>query len=208
VAIDPRDGSVWGGSYGGGLLHILPDNTFQIFKQASPIGAAIGDPGSYRVSGLAFDHQNNLWIANYGAAPYLHVLKNDGTWQSFTSPFPLIENEVAQIVVDDLNQKWIVAPKGNGLILFNEGTSLATSRQAMSFVWLKTATVLYGWARRMVWALSRVYRKPLPDAAKPSYRLYRKAVPQVTCSKAKPCKVLRLMGPIKSGWALKTAPGC
>jgi hypothetical protein len=127
VAIDPRDGSVWGGSYGGGLLHILPDNTFQIFKQASPIGAAIGDPGSYRVSGLAFDQQNHLWVANYGAAPYLHVLKNDGTWQSFTSPFPLIENEVAQIVVDDLNQKWIVAPKGNGLILFNEGTSLEST---------------------------------------------------------------------------------
>lgn len=124
VAVDPRDGSVWGGSFGGGLLHIKEDNTFEIFKQNSPLGAAIGDPGSYRVSGLAFDANNNLWISNYGAAHYIHVLKNDGTWQSFTTPFSFPENEVAQIVVDDLDQKWIVSPKGAGLILFNDGGTI------------------------------------------------------------------------------------
>jgi ligand-binding sensor domain-containing protein len=124
VAVDPRDGSVWGGSYGGGLLHIKPDKTFEIFKQASPLGAAIGDPHSYRVSGLAFDAQANLWISNYGAPHYLHVLKNNGTWQSFTTPFTFPENELTQIVIDDADQKWIVSPKGNGLVLFNDGGTL------------------------------------------------------------------------------------
>jgi hypothetical protein len=115
---------VWGGSFGGGLLHIKNDNTFEIYKQNSPIAAAIGDPGSYRISGLAFDAQHNLWIANYGAAQNIHVLKNDGTWQSFTTPFTLAENEVAQIVVDDAGLKWIVSPKGNGLIVFNDGGAI------------------------------------------------------------------------------------
>jgi hypothetical protein len=124
VAVDPRDGSLWGGSFGGGLLHLKEGNTFQIYKQASPLGAAIGDPGSYRVSGLAFDAHHNLWISNYGAARYIHVLKKDNTWQSFTTPFTFPENEVAQVLIDDADQKWILSPKGGGLILFNDGGTI------------------------------------------------------------------------------------
>ncbi|MDQ3279072.1 MAG: hypothetical protein M3Q06_12150 [Bacteroidota bacterium] len=121
IAVDPRDGSAWTGSYGGGLLHISRNGQPQVFKQASPISPAVGDPGSYRVSGLAFDNENNLWVANFGAVRPLHVLKNDGTWQSFTLPFTLRENAVAQIVVDDAGFKWIQSPLGNGLLLFDHG---------------------------------------------------------------------------------------
>jgi len=124
LAIDPKDETIWAGSYGGGLLHIKQANSFQIYKQNSPIGPAIGDPTSYRVSGLAFDQNNNLWVSNYGASQYLHVLKPDNNWRSFTAPFFLNENAIAQIIVDDLDQKWIVAPKGNGLIVFNHGVSI------------------------------------------------------------------------------------
>ncbi len=124
VAADPRDESVWAGSYGGGLLHIQVNDHFTIYKQNSPIRPMVGDPASYRVSGLAFDHENNLWICNYGADQYIHVRKNDSTWQSFTSPYRLTENAVAQIVIDDADQKWIVSPKGGGLICFNSGSSI------------------------------------------------------------------------------------
>ncbi len=124
VAADPRDGTVWAGSYGGGLLHIKDNNQFNIFKQNSPISATIGDPTSYRVSGLAFDKDNNLWVSNYGAVPQLHVLKNNNSWRSFSIPFNLFENAVSQILIDDINQKWIVSPKGGGLIVFNHGNSI------------------------------------------------------------------------------------
>ena len=127
VTVDPRDASVWAGSFGGGLLHIKAGNQFQIYKQAAPLQPAIGDPTSYRVSGLQFDAQQNLWIANYGAPQYLHVLKGDGSWQSFNAPFLLNENAVAQILVDDAGQKWIVSPKGGGLLLFNSGATLENS---------------------------------------------------------------------------------
>ena len=123
VAIDPRDESFWAGSYGGGLLHGNAANSFEIYKQGF-IGAAIGDPQSYRVSGLAFDKQNNLWIANYGASQPLKVKKIEGGWQSFSTPFFLNENAVAQIIVDQNNYKWIVSPKQNGLICFDHGSSI------------------------------------------------------------------------------------
>ncbi len=124
IAAHPRDGTLWAGSYGGGLLHIKTGNTFEIFKKNSPIGQASFDPGSYRVSGLAFDKGNNLWIANYGAVQNIVVRKNDGGWKTFAPPFALNENAVGQIIVDDENQKWIVSPKGNGLICFNDNNSI------------------------------------------------------------------------------------
>jgi hypothetical protein len=127
VAVDARDETVWAGSYGGGLLHIKKDGRFEIFKQNSPIGQTVGDPGSYRVSGLAFDPNNNLWISNFGSNYQLHVLKKDGSWKSFAVPFSLSENSISQIVVDDAGQKWMVSPKGNGLLVFNDNNTIDNS---------------------------------------------------------------------------------
>jgi hypothetical protein len=124
VAIDLRDETTWTGSYGGGLLHIKAGNSFEIFKQNSPIGQATFDPGSYRVSGLAFDKENNLWIANYGAAQNILVRKKDGSWKTFAPPFALNENASSQIIIDDEDQKWIVSPQGNGLLVFNDNKTI------------------------------------------------------------------------------------
>ncbi|RTL48123.1 MAG: hypothetical protein EKK39_12890 [Sphingobacteriales bacterium] len=124
LAADNRDGSIWAGSYGGGLVHMIEGN-FQIFKQNnSTLQPAIGDPGSYRISGLAFDAQHNLWIANYGAAQNLQVLKADGSFKGFSVPFPLTENALSQIVIDDAGQLWMVSPKNNGLLCYNYGNSI------------------------------------------------------------------------------------
>ena len=89
---------------------------------------AIGDITSYRVSGLAFDQNNNLWMSNYAAAQDLKVLKADGTWKSFTIPFTHTENALSQIVIDDANQLWMVSPRNNGVFCYNYGSSIdATS---------------------------------------------------------------------------------
>ena len=125
LAIDPNNASVWAGSYGGGLVNFIDGTQPFIYKKNnSTLQAAIGDLGSYRVSGLAFDQNKNLWVSNYGAAQNLQVRKIDSTWKSFTIPFTHLENAVSQILVDDLNQLWIVSPKNNGLFCFNYGQSI------------------------------------------------------------------------------------
>lgn len=124
VTVDPRDESVWTGSFGGGLLHIKPDESFEIFKQNSPLQAPPLDPTSYRVAGLSFDGQKNLWISNFGSPQPLIVRKPDGTWKSFSLPFGLTENALSQIVGDDNNQLWIVSPLENGLVCYNYGNSI------------------------------------------------------------------------------------
>ncbi len=122
IAVDKRDETTWAGSYGGGLLHVKPGPVFEIFKQNN-LGATVGDPTSYRVAGLVFDHENNLWISNFGSTQPLRVRKNDGSWKSFTLPFALINNALTQIITDNNNYKWIVSP-GNGLICYDHGVSV------------------------------------------------------------------------------------
>ncbi len=123
IAIDKRDETIWAGSFGGGLLHIKPGPAFEILKQ-NALGVTVGDPGSYRVAGLAFDSDNNLWIANYGSTQQLKVRKTDGTIKGFSVPPPLFDNALSQIVIDNNNYKWIVAPLGNGLVCYDHGTSI------------------------------------------------------------------------------------
>ncbi|WP_439505257.1 type IX secretion system anionic LPS delivery protein PorZ [Sediminibacterium sp.] len=127
LSIDPIDGSIWGGSYGGGLIK-KNDNQIQIFKQNnSSLQAAIGDLGNIRVSGLALDQNNNLWISNYGAPQALKLKTKDNKWYGFTIPYNLTENAVAQIIADDYQQLWIQSPKGNGLIVYKHGNSIEST---------------------------------------------------------------------------------
>jgi len=124
VAVNPIDQSIWAGSYGGGLATIH-NGQVQIFKQYnSSLQVVPSDPTSCRVSGLAFDQDNNLWISNYGAPQNISVRKADGTFRSFSIPYTHVENAVSQLVVDDANQLWIMSPKGNGVFCYNHGNNI------------------------------------------------------------------------------------
>jgi hypothetical protein len=123
LAIDPRNGAIWAGTFGSGLVHISTNNQFQNIRTA-PIAPSLNDPNLYAVTGLAFDDNNHLWVANFGANPFLHVLKNNNTWQSFTAPFAIAGNAVTKILIDDADQKWMISPLGNGLLCFNHGSSI------------------------------------------------------------------------------------
>ena len=128
VAIDPADQSVWAGSFGGGLVHFPNTGALTIYKNRnSSLQAAIGDPGNFRVSGLAFDANGRLWVSNYGSPVNLHVRKTDGKWQAFSVPFPLTEQASGALVCDDNDQVWMVSPKNNGLICYKYAQIETTS---------------------------------------------------------------------------------
>jgi ligand-binding sensor domain-containing protein len=124
LAVDPADNTIWAGSFGGGLLRFKPGKTITTFNRNSGLLPSQADTGRYQVSGLALDVDRNVWVANYGAAPNLAVLKPDNTWKNFMAPFAHTGNAVAQIVIDDYNQKWIISPNGNGLFCFNHGSTI------------------------------------------------------------------------------------
>lgn len=136
IAVDPRNNAIYAGSFGGGLVEYESATKYKIYKQGF-LNVTVGDPNSYRVGGLAFDGENNLWISNFGGSNNFVVKKADGSWKSFRVPFLISDNMVGAILIDDANQKWIQVPQGNGLLCFNHGTSIDNTGDDR-WKWLQT----------------------------------------------------------------------
>jgi len=127
IAYNPRDSSIYAGSFGEGLLQISPGPRFTVYASGSPVAPALDDPTAYRVGGIAFDKDGNGWFTNYGAARGLLLRLPDGSWSSFSIPFAHTGNAVSQVLVDDQKQVWIASPKGNGVFCYNSGPSLSST---------------------------------------------------------------------------------
>ena len=121
AAIDPLTETIWAGSFGGGLLEIPKSSNPRLYKFGSFLSPSSTDPNSFRVAGLAFDQQRNLWIANHGAVSPLVVKKLDGSWKKFSLPFQINGNTINELTIDEAGRKWMSGGPGNGLICFDDG---------------------------------------------------------------------------------------
>lgn len=121
VDVDKKNNVVYMGSFGGGLVaYDRSTGVMQLYKQGY-LENAVGDPGSYRVGGLAVDSSSNLWISNFGSIDPIAVRKADGTWAHFNPGLTAdVFNQLGQIAIDEFNTKWIQLPRGNGILVFNE----------------------------------------------------------------------------------------
>lgn len=119
ILYDPVSKKLYAGTYGYGLIKIDKDQTVEVIQSGSYLSPVFNDPNSFRVTGLAKDLNDYLWIANDGATDPIIALKDNGTAYKFRPPFSLNANQVGKIIVDDINQKWIIAP-GIGLICLND----------------------------------------------------------------------------------------
>ena len=124
LAIDPSTESLYAGSFGGGLVELNKEGEISVYKQLSSISPSMLDAETYRVSGLAIDQQMALWISNYGAKKNLLVKTREGNWVKFVIPFVHQDNAISSIVIDDLNRKWIIAPRGGGLFCLDDNRTI------------------------------------------------------------------------------------
>ena len=124
VAIHPTEPIIYGGSYWAGLLEYnLDQNEYQLFnKNNSTLRGSIGDPARERVSGLAFDNEENLWVTTYNAPEPLNVLNSEGTWSSFSVSSP---GTLTDIVLDLQGFKWApVFGSSGGVLVYDSGESI------------------------------------------------------------------------------------
>jgi hypothetical protein len=77
------------------------------------------NPGFFGISGLDFDSQGNLWVANAYTSTLINVLKTDGKWRAFnTAVVPELNSVLTgAIIATQSNQKWILLPRQSGGIL-------------------------------------------------------------------------------------------
>lgn len=122
VAYDKRTRGMYAASFADGLWEWKPDNTSTTYKN-TPYIVPYG--GSNRLADVEFDNDYNLWMTNYGSDNQLVVKLKDGTWQKFSLPSNATERTATQIVIDDANQKWVLAPRGLGVYVYNDNNSIS-----------------------------------------------------------------------------------
>jgi hypothetical protein len=129
VAFDYIDNThYYTGSFGNGLIEVKNDKIAAQYTQSnSPIPNRTFFAGNTdtEVTSLYSDLNNNLWITTNDTYRFVTIKKNDGTWANLD--FSGIVGGLAnlytdQILVDSLNQTWVVA-WGTGIFLYkNDGT--------------------------------------------------------------------------------------
>ncbi|MDI9319615.1 MAG: two-component regulator propeller domain-containing protein [Phycisphaerales bacterium] len=128
LAKDPRDQTLYIASQTQGLFYLKTNKTAGNYRE-TVFDPHLIDPYTYRLSGAAFDVDNNLWITQTDAAHELMALSSkDGKWYKFelptTRPRPYWENGAAGVVIDDYNQKWFFSPNGGGVMIYNDKGTL------------------------------------------------------------------------------------
>jgi hypothetical protein len=121
VDVDLRDGTIYAGSYYGGVIQIK-DGALTFFKQAnSALQGAIGDSQRPRVAGMVRDRNNHLWIANSASPDPLVLYSAEGVWQNFR---PVNSGSLMLFgLVDNQNNKWF-SLGGSGVMVYHEGEDL------------------------------------------------------------------------------------
>lgn len=117
LAKDERTGTLYAGSIESGIYERKADGTGRMIKQ----GELEGKGGEYPVTGLAIDLNGSLWANQYGLKNELAERTADNVWHHYAVPQlgRYFASTAADIIVDDLNQKWYRAPFGGGVIVFS-----------------------------------------------------------------------------------------
>jgi hypothetical protein len=121
VEINTKTGKAYAGSVQNGLLELTGNKVTKVYNASnSPIRAASADPFRRRVTGLAFDKNGNLWVANNLADKPVLVLKADGKWATLGN---VPENNIFRVIVDGSGYKWFIV-NGKSFMLYDEGKSI------------------------------------------------------------------------------------
>lgn len=129
IAVDPEDPDhVFVGSWDDGVVEMRNGQVVAIHNptnsslQYIPISAA---EGAVQVAGLTFDGDGNLWMTNSNCTSPISVRQRNGAWQAFNPGSVVGGNTLfSDIVVDPNGYKWIVRPRGVGLLVFDDAGTI------------------------------------------------------------------------------------
>ena len=123
-ATDPFDTPVtYVGTWGKGVLKFKDDQYVMRYDTAnSSLEEWTLDHTLVNICGLAFDSHGNLWVANSGANHLLSMMDRNGHWTSYSLGGMNSGIDIATMVIDKNDYKWILRRSGNDdkIIVFND----------------------------------------------------------------------------------------
>lgn len=125
VKSDPRNSNlVYAATYDQGLL-VFENGKFK--KNYNYYNSSLGQHlliACTFVTGIDFDSNNNMWLANSGTDKMLSVWKTDGSWHAYN----IGSGDIGKIMVDNNDIKWIYNRSGD-ITVFN-GTKKTINKNA------------------------------------------------------------------------------
>lgn len=125
IAVNPSNGShAFAASWGRGLIEMKDGEPVKVYTPENSTLEYRTGQQFVGVGGLAFDPNQNLWITNSFTHNGLSMRTINGEWRTFDLRPAMGDNELGKLVMDDMNQLWIIAPRGGGIIVFNHNGTL------------------------------------------------------------------------------------
>lgn len=125
VAIDPvKHNQAFVGSWQDGVLEFTDNALSTIYTVGnSSLQPWIAAPDLVNISGLDYDSYNNLWVANTGASDILSMKTPEGQWRSFNLGASASGIDIANMIVDKSNNKWIIRRQEGMVMVFKDNNT-------------------------------------------------------------------------------------
>ena len=141
LAIDPLDrNKVYASTWGEGVFVFENGIATQLFNGLNTNAvletAVPNDHHYYRIDGLAFDKQKNLWMLNSHANGAVKVMTHQGEWYSLVYPTLANQPLLRDLMMHSRGQKWIISSTGSGRGIFvidDNGTIVNTADDVTRF---------------------------------------------------------------------------
>jgi len=120
VLIDPDNNNhYFVSTWGNGLLEYENNELIKQYTYTnSPLQTIIAGAPYVRICGLAIDKYKNLWITQTEVVGTLKALKPDGSW--IVNPITIAGTTIGDLIIAKNGYKWIILPKGNGLLVVDD----------------------------------------------------------------------------------------
>jgi hypothetical protein len=117
--IDPTTSETFIASFGYGLEK-TSGNTSAILDESNSGLINLNPPGRFVNISAIERSSDGLWVANYGTPASLHLLKNDGTWESHSFPITAARYPT-DLLVDEYGYVWMILnpSQGGGILIYD-----------------------------------------------------------------------------------------
>ncbi len=130
VKIDPYNSNhFYIGAWGKGVFEYRDDVLEENYQSDnSTLRSIIEGENLYRIKGLDFDDNNNLWVTNSEVENPVSVKQSGCSgidcWYSFNFDEKISNIIVGDIIVTQSDHKWVMLPLGGGLFVFDDNGTL------------------------------------------------------------------------------------
>ncbi len=130
ITIDPSDSKhVFAASYGTGVVECKDGQVVNTYTASnSSLQGIPGYPDDLRISGVSYDQEGRVWVANSSCQRPLSVRKADGTWKSFTFNNSVNNQKLGSLFIDRSGLKWMIVQDQGLLVASTEGNDLKAYR--------------------------------------------------------------------------------